>query len=123
MKSKLFLATLLLFCCSFFANAQGGFQRRTVEERVKDAMEKTVPALTLADEQKPKVSDAFTDYYKEMDKLREGMSEGKRPERSEFEKVIEKRDEKLKELLTPDQFKKFKDEVEPTLRPQRRQNI
>jgi hypothetical protein len=30
------------------------------------------------------------------------------------------RDEKLKAIFTEDQFKKYKDEVEPSMRPQRR---
>ena len=63
----------------------------------------------------------FTDYYKAMDKLREGLPQGERPERTEVEKLSADRDEKLKKVLTEDQFKKFKDEIEPALRPRRRQ--
>ena len=59
------------------------------------------------------------DYYKESDKLREAMQAGTPPERSQFEKLTTDRDEKLKKFLSADQFKKFKDELEPALRPQR----
>jgi hypothetical protein len=55
-----------------------------------------------------------------MDKLRESMQPGTPPDRSVFEKLVTDRDEKLKGIFSADQFKKFKDEVEPALRPQRR---
>jgi hypothetical protein len=38
-----------------------------------------------------------------------------------MEKLSADRDEKLRKVLTEDQFKKFKDEIEPALRPRRRQ--
>ena len=39
--------------------------------------------------------------------------------RAEVQKLNGERDEKLKKVFTADQFKKFKDEIEATLRPQR----
>jgi hypothetical protein len=56
-----------------------------------------------------------------MDKIREGMQPGTPPDRSVFEKATNDRDEKLKTIFTADQFKKFKDEVEPSLRQRRQQ--
>ncbi|MGH2564547.1 MAG: hypothetical protein ACRDE5_08540, partial [Ginsengibacter sp.] len=54
------------------------------------------------------------------DKMREdARASGNRPDRSVFEKMRNDRDEKLKAIFTDDQYKKFKDEVEPTMRPQR----
>ena len=82
-------------------------------------MVKITPALALTAEQQPKADSAFTQYYRSMQTLREGMQPGSRPDRSQFEKLTIERDEKLKAVLTPDQYKKFKDEVEETLRPQR----
>jgi uncharacterized protein with von Willebrand factor type A (vWA) domain len=102
------------------ANAQGP-QRRTVEERVKAAMEKVTPALSLDQAQVSRTDSVFADYYKGMDKLRESMQPGTPPDRSVFEKLTNDRDEQLKKIFTAEQFKKFKDEVEATLRPQRRQ--
>jgi protein CpxP len=34
-------------------------------------------------------------------------------------KLMEERDEKLKKIFTDEQYKKWKDEIEPTTRPQR----
>ena len=122
MKTRLFLAFTFFFAATVFVNAQGNFQRRTVEERVKDVMEKVSTSLSLSAEQKVKTDSAFTQYYRGADKLREAAGEGNRPERADFEKLMAERDEKLKAVFTADQYKKFKDEVEATLRPQRRQN-
>ena len=113
---------ICLVCSATLIMAQagpGGPQRRTVEERVKAAMEKITPALTLNKDQETKTDVVFTEYYKAMDKFRESLEPGTRPDRTQFEKFIADRDEKLKKVFTEEQFKKWKDEVEPSLRPQR----
>ena len=119
MKKILFVMFMLIAGVAV-VNAQGP-QRRTVEERVKAAMEKVTPALSLDKTQEARTDSVFTSYYKGMDKLRESMQPGTPPDRSVFEKLSNDRDEQLKKIFTADQFKKFKDEVEATLRPQRRQ--
>ena len=120
MKMKFLIALFLFASASFMAVAQqGGGQQRTVEERVKTVMDKLTPGLSLDKDQQAKTDSVYTDYYKSMQKFREQMQQGNRPERSEFEKVAADRDEKLKTIFTADQFKKFKDELEPALRPQR----
>jgi hypothetical protein len=120
MKKQIVLVLFMLFAGAAVVNAQGP-QRRIVEERVKSAMEKMTPALSLNATQQTQVDSVFTDYYKAMDKFRETLQPGTPPDRTQFEKFGNDRDEKLKKVLTADQFKKFKDEVEATLRPQRRQ--
>jgi len=51
------------------------------------------------------------------------MAGGGQPDRekmmSESKKLADERDVKLKAIFTADQFKKWKDEIEPSLRPQR----
>lgn len=120
MKKQILFVLFMLFAGVTVVNAQGP-QRRTVEERVKMTMEKVTPALSLDKTQEARTDSVFTDYYKAMDKIRESMQPGTPPDRSVFEKAVNDRDEKLKGIFTADQFKKFKDEVEPSLRPQRRQ--
>ena len=117
MKKTLLFAALLL--SAGFIMAQGGGQRRPIEERVKMVMEKITPALSLDKDQQQKTDSIYTEYYRAMDKFRETLEPGTRPDRTQFEKFIIERDEKLKKTLTEAQFKKFKEEVEPTLRPQR----
>lgn len=119
MKKQLLFVLGLLLAGVMTANAQGP-QRRTPEERTKAAIEKLTPALGLDKTQEARTDSVFMDYYKAMDKLRESMQPGTPPDRTVFEKVGTERDDKLKKIFTEDQFKKFKDEVEATLRPQRR---
>ena len=100
---------------------QQGFQRKTVEERVQSAMEKVADPLKLDKDQQDKTNAVFMDFYKGQDKMREdARSSGNRPDRSVFEKMMNERDEKLKAIFNDDQFKKFKDEIAPSMRPQRR---
>lgn len=116
------VATLLVGITTW-AQGGGGFQRRTVEERVKAVMDKLVD-LKMDKDQTAKTNTVFTDYYKEMDKWREEMrSSGERPDRdammAKMQKMNGDRDEKLKKIMTEDQFKKWKDDIEPSMRPQR----
>ncbi len=123
MKTKIIMIVALLIATTTATKAQQGFQRRTVEERVKSAMEKISDPLKLDQSQQDKTTTILTDFYKGQDKMREdARASGNRPNRSEFEKITNDRDEKLKGIFNEDQFKKFKDEVEPNLRPQRRNN-
>ena len=115
---KAFLFAVLLLSAGFIM-AQGGGQRRPIEERVKMVMEKITPALSLDKDQQPKTDSIYTEFYREMDKFRETLEPGTRPDRSQFEKFVNERDEKLKKVFSEAQFKKFKEEVEPSLRPQR----
>lgn len=109
----------LLFAGHVTTNAQGNFQRRTVEERVKQTVDKLAPELSLKDDQKTKLSDAYTDFYKGMDKLRaDARANGTRPDRDAFKKLMDDRDAKVKGFLTDDQYKKYTEELE-TMRKNR----
>jgi protein CpxP len=122
MKKKMLLCSafaLLSFCA---VNAQGG-QRMTVPERVKVVMDKL--ADFKLDKDKTALTDsAFTDYYRAGQKMREeAMAGGGQPDRDamreKMKKFADERDEKLKKIFTDEQYKKWKDEIEPTTRPQR----
>ena len=122
MKLKILFFSLFVFAAGLMVQAQGqGFQRRTVEERVKRVVDTLTTVFKLEKSVQDQTSTVFTDYYKASDKLREGLAEGERPDRTQMEKLSGDRDEKLKKVLTEEQFKKFKDEIEPALRPRRRQ--
>lgn len=119
MKSKITAIFALLMFTGMITFAQQ--QRQTVEERVKGVMEKLKSPLKLDDDQSMKTDSVFTNYYKAQQKMMEDMrSSGERPDRSVFEKITTDRDAKLKAIFSADQYKKFKDEIEETLRPQRR---
>ena len=119
--------TLLFFLIvgfSLSSFAQGGPQRMTVEERVKLVLEKFAEFKLDAAKTK-EVDSVFTHYYKGQEKVRqELMGSGERPDpqvlRDKMQPLVTERDNKLKGILTEEQFKKWKDEIEPSLRPQRR---
>ena len=128
MKSRiLFLSFCMIAFSAITANAQGGFQRRTVEERVKAVMEKLTD-LKLDAAKTSQVDSIFTQAYKAQDdKINEFRNnpeggEQRSAMRAEMQKINDERDSKLKKVLSEDQFKKWKDEIEPTLRPQRNRN-
>lgn len=126
MKKFLFLA-LMLSAVTGVALAQGGgggFQRRTVEERVKIVHDKLDSAFKPAADKFKEIDVIFTDFYKAQDKMREEMmGGGERPDpqvmREKMQGMATERDDKLKKVLTEDQFKKWKEEIEPSMRPQR----
>ncbi len=103
--------------------AQGGFQRRTPEERTTTVMEKL--ADFKLDKEKADLTDSiFLHYYQAQQKMREEMMAGggtvdRDAMRASMQKMSDERDGKLKLIWTEDQMKKWKDEIEPALRPQR----
>jgi hypothetical protein len=125
MKQKIalfLLASVFAFSGSY---AQGGFQRRTVEERVKAIQEKFAE-FKLDKSKSAEVDSIFTDFFKAQDKLREELRANSNGERPNFEQLREKmkplidaRDTKLSKVLTDDQYKKWKNDIEPSLRSQR----
>ena len=122
MKTKITMFIALLFAITIHANAQG-MQRMTVEERVKTTMDKMTTPLNLDTAEQSKTAAVFTDFYTSQNKMREdARASGTRPDRSVFEKIMNDRDDKLKAIFTDTQYKKYKDEVEATLRPQRQQD-
>jgi periplasmic protein CpxP/Spy len=106
------------------AQAQGGFQRRTPEERLKPIHEKLDSAFKLDAAKLTQADNIFLDAFKEQDKQMEELrAGGAQPDRDAMmairKKVVEARDEKLKAILTEEQMKTWKEQIEPTLRPQR----
>ena len=121
MKTKITMFIALLFAITINANSQG-MQRMTVAERVKATMDKLATPLNLDTAEQSKTAAVFTDFYTAQTKMREdARTSGTRPDRSVFEKMMNDRDDKLKAIFTDEQYKKYKDEVEATLRPQRPQ--
>jgi hypothetical protein len=119
MKTKItmLIALILMATTGIFAQ---GMQRRTVPERVKATMDKITAPLNLDASQASRTDSVFTDYYTaQMKMFQDARASGNRPDRSEFEKLSADRDAKLKVIFTADQYTKFKNEVEDSLRPQR----
>ena len=123
MKKKMLLLASLALMAVFAVNAQGGGMRMSVPERVKAVMDKLTDFKL--DKDKTALTDsAFTNYYTSAQKMREEMmAGGGQPDRDamreKMQKMAAERDDKLKKIFSDDQYKKWKDEIEPTTRPQR----
>jgi periplasmic protein CpxP/Spy len=118
---RLMLLAALVLVAGTASMAQGGGPRRTVEERVKSAHEKLEAGLKLDAAKLTKTDSAFAKYYRATDKMREEMmAGGGQPDfqamREKMQPLTDARDKELKEILGDDSFKKFKDEIEPTMR-------
>jgi protein CpxP len=122
---RLVVSLLALFVAGITViNAQGGggnFPRLTVEERIARVHAKLDSAFKLDAATFTKVDSAFASYYRATDKLREElMASGDRQGmREKMQPLADARDKELKGLLNEDQYKKWKDEIEPAMRPQR----
>ena len=105
------------------ANAQGGFTRRTVEERVKSVHEKLDSAFKPGASKMTEIDSIFTGYYKILDAAREEMMASPSPDRDAMRAKMQEfaiaRDSKLKNVFSEEQMKIWKDTIEPSLRPQR----
>ncbi len=110
MKIKITLLAMLMFTgvVSIQAQQQGGFQRRTAEERSNTLVDKLSDSLKLSAAQKTDVNTVYLDFYKGQDKLREGLQPGVRPEKADLDNLSEIRDAKLKIILKEEQFAKLK---------------
>ena len=121
MKKQISLLAVLFLAGTIAVNAQGGggnFPRRTVEERVKTIHEKMDSAFKLEAAKLTQVDSVFANYYRATDKVRdEVMASGDRSAmREKMMPLVEARDKDLKPILGDDNFKKWKDEVEPSMR-------
>ncbi|HWC52852.1 MAG TPA: hypothetical protein VG676_04630 [Chitinophagaceae bacterium] len=123
MKRKAIMLLTVMFAAIITANAQ--FQQRTVEERVKMVHTKIDSAFKLGDKKMADVDSIFSNFYRSQDKVRQDMmSGGDRPDfqamREKMQPLTDERDNKLKAVLGDDNFKIWKEQIEPSMRPQRR---
>ncbi|MBA2501145.1 MAG: hypothetical protein H0V30_15625 [Chitinophagaceae bacterium] len=120
MKTKFSLLMMVFFAGIINVNAQG--PRRTVDERVQMVLEK-MTALKLDKDQTEKTTDIFTETFKAQEKKMEEMRSSGGMDREAMmafrTKSTEERNEKLKAILSEEQFASFKKDIEPTLQPQR----
>ena len=122
MKKMIFLLlTAISLSAAVYAQPGGGFQRQTPEERTKATMEKMAP-LNLDAEAKAKteiiISEFNTASQKAMTELRESGAD-RETMMAKRKELSDARDGKLKLVFTETQMKQWKDEIEPSLRPQR----
>lgn len=124
MKKTTIALLALVIIAGSSASAQGGFQRRTVEERVKTVHDKLDSAFKLDAAKLTEADSVFASYYRASDKLREDMMSGGGQQdfqamREKMQPLADERDAKLKPLLGDDNYRIWKEQIEPALRPRR----
>ena len=121
MKKQLLLGAFAILLSLGSVYAQDG-QRQTPEERTKTAMEK-IAVFNLDADAKSKTEVIISDYYntaqKAMQAMRESGSTDREAMMAKRKELATERDNKLKAIFTAEQFKKWQEEIEPGLRPQR----
>jgi hypothetical protein len=123
MKTKVVLMISFIIFTVSAASAQGGFQRRTVEERLQMINQKLDSAFKLDKAKLADADSAFANYYRGTDKLRDDMMSGGQFDRQAFmdkvQPLTEERDKKLQGVLTAEQYKTWKEVIEPSMRQRR----
>jgi hypothetical protein len=122
MKKQILFIAIFLFAGLSSLTAQEARQRLSVEERTKAAIEKLTP-LNLDEESKNKTSVVLKEFFEEQEKamkeFRESGNSDREAIRAKRQELAAARDEKLKKIFTAEQMKKWLEEIEPSLRPQR----
>lgn len=122
---KTIVAVMLVSCIgtlsTFAQGGGGGFQMPTPEERVKRVHFKIDSAFKLDEPKLKQVDTLFLDYYQKQDKVREelnaaGGGGGFQEMQEKMKPYHDELDSKLKPILNDDNFKIWKEQIEPTLR-------
>lgn len=118
---KIFVAVtaLLLMNVSFSQPPQGPPKPPPPEDRWQHDSKKINDAVGLSQVQLDKLKTVFLDFYKDMDALREKM-EPPKPPKEDMDKIMNKRNDQLKKILSANQMTKFS-EVDKTLGPPKRE--
>lgn len=111
MKKLILGSTMLLLTATLFAQSappqrQGHPKPPSVEDRWKGLSERFQYAFHPSTDQEAKLKTVFMEFFKEMDALHE-KSQGKRPERTEVDAIVKKRNDAVYKILNKDQGEHF----------------
>lgn len=85
---------------------KGGFS-------VEDRLDRIDKAVTLTDDQKPKVKAVLEDTDKKSQEIRRDSSLSREDRMAKMQPIMDAQDKKLKEILTADQYKKYEEMPRP----------
>lgn len=118
MKPRLLFA-LTLLAGTIAANAQSGFPRRTVEERVAAVHEKMESAFKLDEAKLAQIDSVFAKFYRSTDEVRDDLMAGggdRSQIREKMQPLLDERDAELTVLLGEANFKRWKEVIEPSMK-------
>ena len=110
---KLFVISIMLLATVGFVAAQQGQgqrQQRTPEESAKIQVDRMVDLLKLDADAKKKIEVIELDLQKKMAEKRQSAQGNMEAFRAIFQEFDKMRDDKYKEVLSADQFKKYTDD-------------
>ncbi len=126
MKKQALLVAATVLSVAAMAQGGGNFQRRTPEERLKPIHEKIDSAFKLDAAKMAQVDTIFIQSFRESDKKMEEMraaAGGGQMDRDAMraarQQATDERNKKLKAVLTEEQLKIWKEQIEPTTMSQR----
>lgn len=126
MKTKSLILAFVLFLFTGIAQAQNS-KRNPLEAKVENVT-KRFEVLKLDKETTETITEIFTDFYTAQDKIRDNIQgpattlaqgfarQDYQSVRKQNEKIIDDRDKRLKKSLSAEHYKKWTDEIEPSLR-------
>jgi periplasmic protein CpxP/Spy len=119
------ITTTTLKAQEAFAAASQNVEQKQPNERTKETLLKLQAELGISNDQAGKAYPVFEAFYTAQQKMRDEMrAAGGEMDREKMkaarQELADKRDAHLKEIFTEAQMKKWKDEVEPSMRPQRK---
>ena len=98
---------------------QGRPARPSVEDQLKTIQEKVIKPLSLTPVQNEAVVKSYKDFYTGMENLRKTQDNPRVPlDKSKIDPIEKARDEKIKQVISKDQFKRYQ-ELEKASRPPR----
>ncbi len=124
MKKRIALSMIALCVGAVSVNAQSKGSKNNTAERLKVLNEK-LAVLNLEQDKLNQVDSAFATAYAAQQQLRADMKEStdevtdKEAMKTKMKAIVKNRDASLKAIFTDEQFKKWKEEIEPTLRQQK----
>ncbi len=107
------MVTLFLLAVSLGLKAQNGNERFTTEQKkeMKAKMDAYKAELNLTDEQAEKVEAINSNFFEKLQSIR-SSSGGRLGKYKDFKQASQERDRKMKDVLTKEQYKVYKNRQE-----------
>lgn len=117
---KIFVGVIVLLLSKSGFSQPGPPKPPPPEERWQHDSKKINEAVGLSQAQLDKLKAVFMDFYKDMDQVKDKMQPPPppppQPSKEEMDKIVGKRNESLKKIMSAEQFQKFS-EVDKQLGP------
>jgi hypothetical protein len=105
----------ILMSIGFLTKAQDAPKPPSIEDRLKHTKEVIEKDLQLTPAQEKQLVQAYTDFFNDMDQLHKNAPPPPPPPpppmdpkvKEQFDKLVKERDDKMKQVLNEDQYKKY----------------